>query len=82
MYTWLASFRGWLAPRRLRVNGRRKTKNGLPQRADYAHEGDVTKHARTDRATYAPFSGVGWRGWTLVSIRKSLRARSVRYGVS
>jgi hypothetical protein len=42
------------------------------------HSGE---HARTDRATYTPFGGVGWRGWTVVSIRGSLWARSVRYGV-
>ena len=41
----------------------------------------IAKHARTDRATYAPFGEVGWRGWTVVSIRGALWARSVRYGV-
>jgi hypothetical protein len=41
----------------------------------------VRKHARTDRATYAPFGEVGWRGWTVVSFRGSLWARSVRYSV-
>jgi hypothetical protein len=41
----------------------------------------VWEHTRTDRATYAAFGGVGWRGWKVVSIRVALWARSVRYGV-
>jgi len=27
------------------------------------------EHTRTDRATYAPFGEVGWRGWKVVSFR-------------
>jgi hypothetical protein len=46
-----------------------------------ANNKNAAKHARTDRATYATFGELGWRGWKVASIRGSLWARSVRYGV-